>query len=145
MNGALIVTLTITRLWNFKAGQYIYLRALDTANFILLQSHPFCIVWWENNTVSLLVQQQAGLSRYLYLLDKRSMLLEGPYGFEQNLGNFDNVILLATDIGVAAVLPYLKDIIMEDTNPKQKVFLIWILSKECMSTRSFYFSSLTNF
>lgn len=139
VGGAFKVTLKVTRLWNFKAGQYLYLRALDTANFMLLQSHPFCIVWWEKNTISLLVQQQTGISRDLHLLDKRSMLLEGPYGYEQKFGKFSHVVLLATDIGVAAILPYLKDLVTGHTNPTQKIFFIWIVSKDCMSLHSLMF------
>ena len=60
--------------------------------------------------------QQGGFSGYLSLFDQRSMLLEGPYGNEQKFKKFDHVVFLATDIGVAAVLPFLKDFIV-NTNP----------------------------
>lgn len=151
IKGAFIVTLTVARLWNFKPGQYIYLRALDTANFTFLQSHPFCVVWWENNTeknntISLLVYQQRGLSKYLPFLNQRSMLLEGPYGNEQKFKKFNNIVFLATDIGVAAVLPYLKDLIVVHPNLSQKISFIWILSHEGISTILiiFYFISTIN-
>ena len=136
------VNLTASHPWPVQAGQHIYLRILVGSYFSLFQTHPFNIAWWDGNKISLLVKPRRGLTRELLLLEGKKRirgLIEGPYGSTYvygeggKLGAFHNVVLVATGIGIAAVVPYVKELM--DSYAKgsrtERIWLVWVLGKEC--------------
>ena len=91
-----------------------------------LESHPFRIVSWvvdtsskpKLTTVHLLVESR---DRFIYRLvryAKRSsegtrhlILYSGPYGTPTSIKEYGTVLLIATEFGIAAILPHLKELL----------------------------------
>lgn len=141
INGILRITLTVSRPWRVQAGQHIYLRILVGSHFSLFQTHPFTIAWWDGNRISVLVKPRRGITRELLLLEGKKRirgLIEGPYsynpyGIRKQFGTFHNVVLLATGIGISAIVPYVKELMAGYTkaNQTERIWLIWVIGKEC--------------
>jgi predicted ferric reductase len=83
-----------------------------------LQTHPFTLAWWEGaspqstveaKTLNFLIEKRKGLTQKL--IRRRSIgavVLDGPYGVNLGLDNFEFVILVAQGIGIAGILPYIR-------------------------------------
>lgn len=122
--------------WTIEPGQYLFVRVLDLGLLSLLQSHPFWIVWWENDSeqglvrLDMLVRRRKGFTRRLpYHHDvDYSTWIGRPFGRSEPFGDYGSVIMFATDIGIAAHLPYLKAL-MEGRSDAlirtRRVLVIW--------------------
>jgi len=80
-----------------------------------MQAHPFFVLWWDNSNVTLLAERRRGFTDSLYLYAENHQseettiaIIDGPYGQERDLTNFETVLLFATGIGIAGQLSYLK-------------------------------------
>ncbi|KAE8442180.1 hypothetical protein EG329_003768 [Mollisiaceae sp. DMI_Dod_QoI] len=110
------------------------------------QSRPFIGAWWDweekaphaisghqekATVVSFLIRPQRGLTARLTKESQlHSINVDGPYGQDLQLEQYDTVILVAEGIGIAGVLPYAKYLSqrkLDDdnakSNPKAKVCL----------------------
>ena len=86
-------------------------------------------------TLNLLIEAHSGLTDQLYQAsvnedDKFLTLFSGPHGTTVSMGNFGTVLMFATDIGIAAQLPYLRALI-DDYNQcrvrTRRIHLVWQL------------------
>ena len=119
MTDAYHVDLWVNRSCKVYPGQFLYLSVPWLGLPSLLQSHPFWIVWWDEDTVrggmnlQMLVRQRDGFTRHLLSCRGQtySAWIRGPYGQTRNLAEFGTVLMFATDIGIAAHLPYLRALI----------------------------------
>lgn len=135
------ITLKIRRLSGIQAGQYLYLCIPRASIFACLQSHPFMIAWWDqdtegNTTVFLLVRPCKGFTRNIFkhLGFQLSAFVEGPYGVERDFGLYGTVVMLATGIGIAGQLLYIRSLLEGYNNCEvrtRNIFLHWQLEKEC--------------
>ena len=60
--------------------------------------------------------------------DYRLAWFSGPHGLTMNLGDYGSVTMVATGLGIAAQLPYLKELIKGYNNCKvqtRRIQLIW--------------------
>jgi predicted ferric reductase len=94
-----------------RPGQYFYLYFLDLPLPFQYQAHPFMIAWWdlgldEQANVTFLIQPQSGLTAELGRRSLSHVFLDGPYGQDIRLEDYDTVMLVAKGIGIAGVLPY---------------------------------------
>ncbi|KAG0642728.1 hypothetical protein HOY80DRAFT_1103328, partial [Tuber brumale] len=81
-----------------------------------------------------LIQPRKGFTRSLLTLTKSRAFIEGPYGDEKNLGQYGTIVMLATGIGIAAHLPYLKRLLEEYRKCKiltQRISVHWEMEREC--------------
>lgn len=119
MTDAYHVNLWVNRSFKVHPGQYLYLSVPWLGLPSLLQSHPFWIVWWDEDTarggmnIQMLVRQRSGFTRRLLSCRGKeySAWFKGPYGQTKNLAKFGTVLMFATDIGIAAHVPYLRELI----------------------------------
>lgn len=129
------------RPWKVVAGQYVYLRVPGARFLSFAESHPFNITWWENGpdgkalSISVLAKVESGFTKDLFgnPNSRYKVLLDGPYGEQKDLGSFDSVVLIATGIGITALLPYAKELIEGRLGQSSRVSLIWELDEECKS------------
>ena len=143
------VVVDIRRPWKFGPGQYAYLKIPRVSTAAVFQSHPFMITWWDKSRrrAYFLVSPRKGFSRSLLLHRKgriegrrendngrfslRSRLttmIEGPYGQCDDLGSFGTVIMIATGLGIAAQIPYIRHLLEAHQNREvraQKIALNW--------------------
>lgn len=120
-----------------KAGQYINIW-LPRASFrSIFQSHPFMVTSWRRPDtgpmrIQLLIEPREGFTRRLRRLcnsDKKCILLfGGSYGTPQSLGQYGSVLLVATGAGIAALLPYLKGLLVGYLRCEvvtRRIHLVW--------------------
>jgi len=146
------IDINVPRKWQVKAGQYILLSVPKLGVFSGFRGHPFMISWWKWNekglTISLLVKVSTGLTSKLSqhiaenpgektgeIKDEHKKLLvfiDGPYGIQHNFGDYGTVIMFATGIGIAAHIPYIKDLMRGYSSYEVKtrrILLVWEIDK----------------
>ena len=115
---AIIITITLSREISVRAGQYIELWLFGSWSFF--QSHPFVVTSWDvgkSKEITLHVLPRRGLTRQLRMEKNttRKVLIGGPYGISASTSNYENILILATDFGMAACFAYLQQMIYEYT------------------------------
>lgn len=62
---------------------------------------------------------------------KTKVLIEGPYGTTLNIGSYGTVVMFATGIGIAAQMPYIKQLLKDqDTVQTRRAALYWEIEAE---------------
>jgi hypothetical protein len=102
-----------------------------------LQSHPFVVISWTEKPqdhLDLFIEPRRGLTRELLYHAKNGhainplVLLSGPYGKSIPIDNCENILMVASDFGIAAHLPYLKQLI-HGYNAREvrarRIHLVW--------------------
>ena len=140
MNSGIKVTIIVPSRLQIRPGQYINLW-IPSISF--LQSHPFVVAscaGGEQTTLELLIGPQKGLtSKYLRNSinisgsasdDLRLALFSGPHGLSAPLADFETVLLVASGLGIATQLPYLRHLIRgyNDFQVRtRRIHLVWQL------------------
>jgi predicted ferric reductase len=141
-SNVLRVDITVPRKWRVRAGQYIFLSIPRLGVLTGLRGHPFMISWWDWSrkglTISLLVKSRTGFTGELDRHTNKELLafIDGPYGIQHRFGDYGTVIMLATGIGIAGHIPYIKDLISGYNNCEvrtRRILLVWQISKESKS------------
>ena len=100
------------------------------------------ISWWDNDTdgrssnIYLLVKPANGFSHKLMQHAGNLALkswVDGPYGKLFDIGDYGSVVMFASGIGIAAQVPYLKELIRGYKECKvrtKRILLVWQLNKE---------------
>ena len=139
------VHVRIPRPWKVQAGEYIYVWMPGVSFWSFLQSHPFMISWWDNDVdgksphVYLLVKPAAGFTQKLTQHDGGCVFrtwVDGPYGQIWKLGDYGNVLMFASGVGIAAQVPYIKELVRGYREHKVRtrgILLAWQLDKESES------------
>jgi predicted ferric reductase len=99
-----------------RPGEYYYLSVRGMGFRRGWQAHPFVVSWWDDSinasSLDFLVEPKAGITADLMAKNSiRSVTLDGPYGKDLQLQEYENVILVARGIGIAGVLPYVRHMI----------------------------------
>ena len=121
---AVKIQITLSRPLRVEAGQYINLWIPSVSFWFFLQTHPFVVTSWlpgEQNRLELFVEPRRGLTRELLYhaqagergraMGSRWALFSGPHGISAPVGDFETVLMIASGFGMAALLPYLKQLI----------------------------------
>jgi hypothetical protein len=141
------VRLKLSRRVRVKAGQYIQLCIPSVSFWSFAQSHPFVVVSWREEAqdeLDLLIQPRAGWTQDLFFqgdgakpgehdlqvhgMKSRVALFGGPYGCSVPIKNYSTILMFAYGFGVAAMIPYLKQVIHGNNTCKnytQRVHLVW--------------------
>ncbi|BAE64514.1 unnamed protein product [Aspergillus oryzae RIB40] len=142
--------LYIPRPWKVRAGERINLGVPFLGLFYLFQAHPFTIAWWEEDyegnadSISLMFRARTGFTRKVLdcLEPDREYWawIDGPFGpsSPQNFGSsreiadFGHILMVTTGIGIAAQLPYIKELLRKYRNASvntQTISLVWQLDR----------------
>ncbi|KAH8807067.1 hypothetical protein F5884DRAFT_788434 [Xylogone sp. PMI_703] len=110
---ALRLTVKLQREMQIRPGTYAYLFFSDMGIRRRFQAHPFVIAWWDDSLrateLAFLIQPQSGISADLIRRNTiRSVTVDGPYGKDLHLDEYETVILIAKGIGIAGLLPYVR-------------------------------------
>jgi hypothetical protein len=143
MSSGIKVTIMVPSRLQIKPGQYINLWIPSISFWSFLQSHPFVVASCadgEQTTLELLIGPQKGLtSKYLRnsinisgsaSADLRLALFSGPHGLSAPLADFETVLLVASGLGIATQLPYLRHLIRgyNDFQVRtRRIHLVWQL------------------
>lgn len=140
--GAISARITPKRPWKVKAGQYVQLCLPRLGWFSAIQTHPFMIVWWDGDSdekatsIEILFKVRRGftgmVSRRCPDSVRVPILLGGPYGRSLNMSGYDAVLLIASDIGIAAQIPYAKQALSRSRGISSRprvIFLAWELRR----------------
>lgn len=137
-SGVVKVCIECSKPLSVKAGQYIdvWLPSIGSTSF--LQTHPFVVASWAKRPqkkLELLVEPRRGLTRELLSYAKETsrtkdalVLFSGPHGKHVPLIQGENVLLVASDFGITAHLPYLKQLIRSYNTHESRVkriHLVW--------------------
>ena len=141
-NDAVCLQIDILRPWRIKAGQYIYVGIPFCSFWSFFQSHPFMITWWDQDwqgrgtRIYLLIKVRWGFTRkllqHLGAVGLRAWV-DGPYGKGEEPGEYGSVMMFASGIGIAAQVPYVKELLNDIQGFKvrtRSILLIWELEKE---------------
>ncbi|EDN93487.1 hypothetical protein SS1G_09354 [Sclerotinia sclerotiorum 1980 UF-70] len=126
----------------------MYLFLSDMGVRRRFQAHPFVIAWWDDSLkatkVSFLIEPSNGLtSKLIGRGSLRSVVMDGPYGKDLRLDNFETVILVAKGIGIAGIIPYVRSLTYRRVNKDKnydsyrrglitrKIDLYWVLEDNC--------------
>ncbi|KAF7877692.1 hypothetical protein EAF04_001363 [Stromatinia cepivora] len=145
---AIRLTVLLKRPMKIHPGQYMYLFLSDMGVRRCFQAHPFVIVWWDDfmkaTKLSFLIEPSNGLTSDLIGRGSiRRVVMDGPYGKDLRLEDFENVILVAKGIGIAGIIPYVRSLTYRRVNKDKshesyrqglltrKIDLYWILEDNC--------------
>ncbi|KJZ70774.1 hypothetical protein HIM_09824 [Hirsutella minnesotensis 3608] len=138
--GAVLVRVVLSRPVRVRAGQYIslWLFMPSTSFHSLFEYHPFMVASWSDAplaTLDLLIEPRGGLTRHL--LHRSQMrqdlcraFFSGPHGNSVPVGQYEVVLMVASGYGIAAQLPYLKQLLHEYNSRKarsRRIHLVWEL------------------
>jgi hypothetical protein len=128
------VTLTLKKPWKVRPGQYIYLTlpSLRRHHGGFVQAHPYVISWQDESDITLIIQRYGGFSNDLFDSQRipTSNIVDGPYGHEQPLLDYDKVLFIASGIGVSAHLLAIRALLKahDDQSARvRRITLLWFL------------------
>lgn len=136
---ALRVDVTVPRPWRVKAGQSIFLSIPSLGLFTGVRGHPFMISWWERDEkglrLSLLVQSRGGFTTALSRRSDKVLraFIDGPYRTPHDFGEYGTVVMIASGIGIAGHMPYIKDLIRGYNSCEvqtRRILLVWQIEDE---------------
>jgi hypothetical protein len=136
---AIRVRLSLPRPLKVDAGQYINLWIPGVGLGAWTQTHPFAVTSWSRgnqNTFELLVWPRQGLSkdllRHVQAVPDSSIsflaLFSGPHGISEDVSHCESALVVASGVGIAAVIPYVKKMIYgynTCTSQVRRVHLVW--------------------
>jgi len=156
VQGCVFIDINVPRPWKVRAGQYINIWMPFFSLRSIFQTHPFMIVYWTDGpcpSLHLLIEPKDGLTRKLYerAYEIRSFDLAqdyqphdlpqqafhlawitGPHGRGAPVGEYGTVLMIATGFGIAAQLPYLKELIRGFNHCEvrtRRIHLVWQLDR----------------
>jgi NAD(P)H-flavin reductase len=120
-----------------KPGQYINVWILFVSFWSFTQSHPFVVISWaveEQKTLDLFIEPRRGLTRELLHRASKNQALDflvmfsGPHRKSVPVEEYETILMIASGFGIAAQLPYLKQLIhgynARDVRAR-RIHLIW--------------------
>ncbi|EHA21855.1 hypothetical protein ASPNIDRAFT_184149, partial [Aspergillus niger ATCC 1015] len=138
---AVHIRVSLPRPVKVKAGQYINLWMPSVNLWSWTQTHPFMITSWSTDaqdSLELYVQPCNGLTADLcrYARDAAGnslafvALFSGPHGVSEDVKKYRTILVFASGSGIAAAIPYLKQIIHDYNtciSKIEKLHFVWQL------------------
>ncbi|KAI9774177.1 MAG: hypothetical protein M1839_001879 [Geoglossum umbratile] len=118
--GAVRLRIQCQKPLDVKAGQYINLWIPSVSFWSFMQSHPFVVISWAEKPqdhLDLFIEPRRGLTRELlsHAMNRHAtnhlVLFSGPHGKSVPVDDCENILMVASGFGIAAQLPYLKQLI----------------------------------
>ena len=154
------LTMIPSRAWKVKAGQYLNIVIPGLGLTSILQGYPMTIAWWTtgpNSCLYFLVEPRSAFAKKLLTVAHRPRVddegrpstdpkdyyfayFSGPHGRTIVVDKYGSVLLIATGMGIAAQIPYLKELIQRYNSGQartRKVTLVWQLDDWSTCKNSF--------
>jgi hypothetical protein len=149
-NPVIKVRIVLSRPMKVKAGQYINLWMPSVSLWSWAQVHPYMVTSWSREaqqTLDLLVQPCRGFSANLFRHACAARpgsasflgLITGPHGISESVDHYESILVIASDLGVAAAIPYLKKLIYSyntSASCTRRVHFVWQLQTLSKATSS---------
>jgi NAD(P)H-flavin reductase len=131
------IRIALSRPLQVQAGQYVILWMPAASLFSWAQAHPFMVTSWspeKQDVLELFVQSRRGLTEILCAraaLEGYASLtafVNGPYGVSKSVDQYECVLAVATDFGIAGVVSYLKKLLYgynTSTSHVRRVHFVW--------------------
>ncbi|KAJ5741589.1 hypothetical protein N7533_010998 [Penicillium manginii] len=137
------ISLFLPRPVKVRAGQYVNVWLPAVSFWSWTQTHPFTVISWsqrKQSVLELLVQPQKGLTGTIGRQLRNTgasgysslVLFSGPHGVSEPVDEYENVLLISSGSGLAAVLPYARKLIHgynTCTSRVRRVHLLWQVDK----------------
>ncbi|KAJ5646729.1 hypothetical protein N7490_003101 [Penicillium lividum] len=136
-NTPLKFRVALPRSLDVQAGQYICIWIPAASLFSWTQIHPFMVTSWspeKQDVLELFVQSKKGLTqkiRHRAALEGYTSLtafISGPYGVSKSVDQYECILAIATDFGIAGVISYLKKLLYgynTSTSHVRRVHFVW--------------------
>ncbi|KAL3467660.1 hypothetical protein BJX64DRAFT_273728 [Aspergillus heterothallicus] len=105
----------VNRPFTVYAGMWVYIWIPGVSPFLMFHSHPFMVTWWEENS-----QGKATTEELLTWID-------GPYGEPVDLLSYNNVLLVASGIGIVSQISYIRELLKSHL---KRIYVAWELDDE---------------
>lgn len=131
------ISVALPRPMRVKAGQYVYLWMPSVSLSSWLQAHPFMVTSWSpesQDSLELFVQTRRGLTEQLRAraavrgTTSFTAFVSGPYGRSEPVGEYETVLAVASDFGIAGISPYIKRLLYGYNTSSarvRRVHLVW--------------------
>jgi predicted ferric reductase len=112
----MVIKVELSQQMEVKAGQYVKLWMPTLGLFAWLKTYPCVVTSWspgKQGTLEFLVRGHRGLTRVLrkQLTHSFPAYVIGPHGFSASVSDYESILVVASGIGIAAVIPYLKQLL----------------------------------
>lgn len=144
-HGVLKIRLKVPEPWSAQPGQTVHLWCYGLGMRACCQTLALTVAYVEDKSGYRVLHfftrpDRRGLSRRLAERDVPFQALAfGPYGHSIDFSGFATVLLLATDVGIASILPYVKHLVDASRRRQsiaRKVEVIWQIDDYGMSIYS---------
>ncbi|KAH7303366.1 hypothetical protein B0I35DRAFT_365043 [Stachybotrys elegans] len=135
----LYVYASVTSSLQIDAGQYInlWIWAPEMSFWACMQSHPFTVASWSpvrQATLELFVKSRRGLTSKMPRISGLECLafFSGPHGARINVSEYKSAIMVASDYGIVAMLPFLQKFVHGYkffTGRICRIHIIWHVTK----------------
>jgi FAD-binding domain len=131
------IQVTLGKPLAIKAGQYVQLWMPSVSFGSWMQFHPFVVTSWSpdtQNTLEFFVQVRRGFTATLHKHASTSgsasfsAFVTGPFGISHSLNRYETVLAIASDFGIAGVVPYIKQLLYgynTATAQIRRIHLVW--------------------
>lgn len=135
------IMILLNRPFKIRAGMSLNLWMPGLGLRSSLGSHSYPIAWWENDlegrakVIWLLVGPNSRFNRRLINNKSRQLtsVIEGPYGLPVDFIEYDRILMIATGIGIAAQMSYLKELVgmKDEKKPRRTLYVVWEVDNDC--------------
>lgn len=114
------IHMVLPRPLTVKAGQYVNLWMPTVSLSSWTQTHPFMVTSWslgKQDALELFVQARRGLTQKLRVradleaFASFTAFVSGPHGVSEPVSQYETVLVIASDFGLARVISYLKQLL----------------------------------
>ena len=136
-SGAVMMSIYLQKPIKIEAGQYINVWLPSVSFWSFMQSHPFVVVSKAGgcqDKLDLLIEPRHGLTQRLlyhareYPALNRLAMFSGPHGASVPMDEYEIILMVASGFGIAALGPYLKQLIHNSHIRKvqaRRIHVIW--------------------
>jgi predicted ferric reductase len=131
------ICVTLGKPLAIKAGQYIQLWMPSVSFGSWMQSHPFVVTSWspkKQDVLELFIQVRRGFTSKLHQYASISgsasfpVFVTGPFGISHSLSRYETVLAVASNFGIAGLVPYIKQLLYgynTSTARIRRIHLVW--------------------
>ncbi|KAG5361735.1 Ferric/cupric reductase transmembrane component 1 [Yarrowia sp. C11] len=131
------VEIAYSKLWKVYPGAHVFIYVLTPWKF--WESHPFTIYQsptaLENGNISIMLKAKSGMTLKIFnhLLEKNDhanikLFVEGPYGHQLPVRNYDSTVVVAGGIGVTATYSYAADLLQCPST--KSIIFAWVVRND---------------
>ncbi|KIW00824.1 uncharacterized protein PV09_07585 [Verruconis gallopava] len=131
---------TLKKPCNIFPGHYFYICFPSIPNRAqgILQWHPYMVMWQEviegKQVLQFLLDRRSGFSKKIRTAEpKAAVLLDGPYGVDYHVDDYDKVLYITSGVGVASCIVSIQKLLKSHNNKTgrvRRISLTWLADSE---------------